>query len=178
MMRVVAIDGPAGSGKSTVSRAVAAALGLEMLDSGAMYRAATLAVLRSGLDLGDTAAILDLLDRSEIEVGERILLDGEDVSAEIRTPEVTAATSGSIAANPDVRTDLIHRQRDWMLVRGGGDRPNVVKVGRPVVDHRCRHYRDVVGEPRRHVGDLDFDEFETVEVGHTARDVTVCRKVA
>ena len=120
MMRVVAIDGPAGSGKSTVSRAVAAALGLEMLDSGAMYRAATLAVLRSGLDLGDTAAILDLLDRSEIEVGERILLDGEDVSAEIRTPEVTAATSGSIAANPDVRTDLIHRQRDWMLVRGGG----------------------------------------------------------
>jgi len=119
-LRVVAIDGPAGSGKSTVSRFVAEALGLEMLDSGAMYRATTLAVLRAGVALDDTDAILALLQRTEIVLDDRVWLDGQDVSEAIRTPEVTAATSGVIAPNPSIRSVLIEQQRNWMAARGGG----------------------------------------------------------
>jgi cytidylate kinase len=118
--RVIAIDGPAGAGKSTVSRACAEALGLEMLDSGAMYRAATLTVLEAGIALDDSPAIAALLERTSIELDDRVLVNGRDVSAEIRTPEVTAATSGAIALNPEVRTLLIRRQREWMMARGGG----------------------------------------------------------
>ena len=80
-MRVVAIDGPAGSGKSTVSRAVAAKLGLEVLDTGAMYRAATVAALRAGLALDDADALRALVERTDIEVGARVTIDGIDVSA-------------------------------------------------------------------------------------------------
>jgi cytidylate kinase len=120
---VVAIDGPAGSGKSTVARAVADALGLLVLDTGAMYRAVTLAVLERGVDPADgegaTAAALE----AAIELGEdgadTVVLDGRDVSADIRGPEVTATVS-AVSAHPGVREVMVDRQRLWVERHHGG----------------------------------------------------------
>ena len=89
---VIAIDGPAGAGKSTVARGVADALGFTYLDSGAMYRSVALAALRAEIDLDDGAALGELARRLEIELeGRRVLVGGEDVTEEIREPEVSAA---------------------------------------------------------------------------------------
>jgi cytidylate kinase len=118
-VRVVAIDGPAGAGKSTLARAVAEHLGLDRLDTGAMYRAVTWAALRRGVDLGDAAAVAELARRLDIEVGGRVLVDGEDATEGIRTPEVDSAVS-VVAANPDVRVDMVRRQRAWLTERGEG----------------------------------------------------------
>jgi len=118
-VRIVAIDGPAGAGKSTLARAVAEYLGLDRLDTGAMYRAVTWAALRRGVDLGDAGAVADLARRLAIDVGGRVLVDGEDATAGIRTPEVDAAVS-VVAANPDVRAELVRRQRAWVAERGSG----------------------------------------------------------
>lgn len=131
--RVVAIDGPAGSGKSTVARGVARALGFLVLDTGAMYRAATLAALNRGLDLTDAAAVTEAARDAEIVVGEgvvgegvvggdqddRVLLDGRDVSSDIRGPAVTAAVS-IVSAHPGVREVMVARQRAWAERHGGG----------------------------------------------------------
>lgn len=116
---VVAIDGPAGAGKSTVARLVAEALGLEVLDTGAMYRAVTLAVLESGTDPADGRRVGGIAAAVTIEVDGRTRLDGRDVSDAIRTPEVTAAVS-AVSAHPAVRTTLIDRQRAWVDAHGGG----------------------------------------------------------
>ncbi len=97
---LIAIDGPAGAGKSTVARAVARALDFEFLDSGAMYRAAALAALR-----GDDPT------RVQVTLGERVLLGDEDVTDEIRTPEVTDMAS-KVSADPAVRKALVDRQRE------------------------------------------------------------------
>ena len=118
-IRVVAIDGPAGAGKSTLARAVADHLGLERLDTGAMYRAVTWAALRRGVDLGDVDAVAQLARRLDIDVDERVVVDGEDATAAIRTPEVDAAVS-VVAANPEVRAELVARQRAWVARRGRG----------------------------------------------------------
>lgn len=118
-MRVVAVDGPSGSGKSTVSRAVADALGLEVLDTGAMYRAVTQAALEEGIPLDDGEGLGALAGRVRLEVRDVVLLDGRDVSAAIRGPEVTAAVS-AVSAHPQVREILVARQRDWVHARGGG----------------------------------------------------------
>jgi CMP/dCMP kinase len=117
--RVIAIDGPSGSGKSTVARGVAARLGLEVLDTGAMYRAVTLAALERGADLHDAVACEAAAVDAEIVVDGTVLLDGRDVSAEIRGPEVTAVVS-TVSAHPGVRTVLVARQRDWVESHGGG----------------------------------------------------------
>lgn len=120
---LVAIDGPAGAGKSTVARAVAEALGFTYLDTGAMYRCAALARLRS--PHADAAAL-------EIDVGERVLLDGEDVTEAIRAPDVTGEAS-VVAADPAVRAAMVARQReliasgDW--VAEGRDIGTVVAPG-------------------------------------------------
>jgi cytidylate kinase len=103
-MTVVAIDGPAGAGKSSVARAVADRLGFTYLDSGAMYRSVALAVLRSGLPPDEVAAGVSL------SLGDHVLLDGEDVTAAIRAPEVSEAAS-VVAADPAVRTAMIAEQR-------------------------------------------------------------------
>jgi cytidylate kinase len=118
-MRVVAVDGPSGSGKSTVSRAVADDLGLEVLDTGAMYRAVTHAALVRGVDLDDGAALGALARAVRIEVDDGVRLDGRDVSGAIRGPEVTGAVS-TVAAHPEVREVLVARQRAWAAARGGG----------------------------------------------------------
>jgi cytidylate kinase len=117
--RVVAIDGPSGSGKSTVGRAVAAALGLQVLDTGAMYRAVTLAALRAGVALDDEGACAAVARKAEMSVDGPVVLDGDDVSAEIRGPEVTGAVS-IVSAHPAVRTELVERQRRWADRHGGG----------------------------------------------------------
>ena len=106
---VIAIDGPAGAGKSTVARAVADALGFTFLDSGAMYRCVALAALRRGTEPADVASAL------RIEPRERVWLDGEDVSAAIRTPEVSEAASRA-AADPAVRAAMVAEQRRLLAV--------------------------------------------------------------
>ena len=116
---VVAIDGPAGSGKSTLSRALAGRLGLQRLDTGAMYRSVAWAVLQRGVDPADTGAVTDLARDLAIDVGDRVVVDGTDVTEAIRGPEVSATVS-AVAANPAVRTIMVDRQRDWVRTHGGG----------------------------------------------------------
>lgn len=119
-LRVIAIDGPAGAGKSTIGKALAHRLGLEYLDTGAMYRAVTAAALRRGVALDDLDAIGHLARGLDLEVDERgVFADGHDVTAEIRGAEVTAAVS-RVAANSAVRAELRARQRAWAEQRGGG----------------------------------------------------------
>lgn len=127
---VIAIDGPAGTGKSSVSRGLARALGARYLDTGAMYRIATLAMLRSGVDLEDPEAIAAAA-RVPMSVGfdpqvEDAHLDGEDVSAQIRGDEVTRAVS-AVSAVPAVRAHLVDLQRDLAGAAG-----SVVVEGRDI----------------------------------------------
>lgn len=128
---VVAIDGPAGTGKSTVARGLAAALGSRYLDTGAMYRVVTLAVLRSGVALDDIDGIGAVAQGVEVSVdsqpeGDRAFLGDEDVSREIRGDEVTRAVS-AVAAVPAVRTRMVAVQRQ-LAAQGGG----VVVEGRDI----------------------------------------------
>ncbi|HUE06456.1 MAG TPA: 3-phosphoshikimate 1-carboxyvinyltransferase [Acidimicrobiales bacterium] len=116
---LVAIDGPAGAGKSTVSNAVAHDLGLERLDTGAMYRAVAALALERGVAPDDAAAVAALAASADIAVGTQVTIDGIDVTHTIRSPEVGRAVS-VVAANPDVRTQLVRRQRDWVAAHGGG----------------------------------------------------------
>jgi cytidylate kinase len=115
----IAIDGPAGSGKSTVSRALATRLGIDRLDTGAMYRAVAWAALDRSIDPGDRDAVAGVARAVVIAVGERVTVDGTDVTEAIRGPVVSAAVS-SVAANPDVREVMVRRQREWAAERGGG----------------------------------------------------------
>ena len=107
---VVAIDGPAGAGKSTVARAAAQALGFTYLDSGAMYRAVGLMTLRHG------GAASEQAQKLELELGDRVIANGEDVTEAIRAPEVSEAAS-KVAMNPAVREALVRKQRG-LLARG------------------------------------------------------------
>jgi 3-phosphoshikimate 1-carboxyvinyltransferase len=116
---LVAIDGPAGAGKSTVSRAVAERLGVERLDTGAMYRAVAALALEQGTPPEDGEAVAALAGASTIAVGERVTIDGRDVTGLIRSPEVGRAVS-VVAANAEVRRHLVERQRAWAAAHGGG----------------------------------------------------------
>jgi cytidylate kinase len=112
MQRVVTIDGPAGAGKSTVARQLAGRLGWRFLDTGAMYRAVTLAALRAGIDLTNDAAIADLVQTLEVTLrGGQVYLGAEDVTEAIRTASVTQS-SRFIADNPNVRRRLSAWQRE------------------------------------------------------------------
>jgi cytidylate kinase len=113
--QVIALDGPSGSGKSTVARGVATTLGWRYVDTGATYRAATLAVLRAGTDLGDDQAVAQVVAAAHIDVATdparpAVRLEGEDVTAVVRGPEVTAAVS-AVSAVPSVRAHLVALQR-------------------------------------------------------------------
>jgi cytidylate kinase len=128
---VIAIDGPAGSGKSTVAKALARRLGYLYIDTGAMYRCVTLAAKRRSVDFGDAAALAGVARAVRIglepgELGLKVFLDGEEVDNEIRSPEISRLTSQSTANSPGVREALVTRQRE--LGAGGG----VVMEGRDI----------------------------------------------
>jgi len=127
---VITVDGPAGAGKSTVAKELAARLGLAYVDSGATYRAAALKVLKAGVQPEDESAVAKLIGETEIQVtvegGEpRVLLDGNDVTADIRTSEVTLAAA-KVSCHPEVRVKLVDLQRRFASGRG------VVMEGRDI----------------------------------------------
>jgi len=133
---VIAIDGPAGAGKSTVARGVAGELGFTYLDSGAMYRCVALAALQGGADLDDGEAVGALAEGLGIDFdGRCVLLDGNDVSEEIRTPEVSAAAS-HVSVHPRVREAMVARQRELIAaadyVAEGRDIGTVVSPDSPL----------------------------------------------
>lgn len=127
---IIAIDGPAGSGKSTTARLVAQRLGYAYIDTGAMYRALTLKVIESGVDPNDEKGIVKLAENTRIEIlyknGDfKVFLDGEDVTEKIRTPQVTSFVS-LVSAHPRVREKMVEKQRE--LGKNGG----VVMDGRDI----------------------------------------------
>jgi len=128
---MIALDGPAGTGKSSVSRGLARTLGLRYLNTGAMYRIVTLAVLRAGADVADAQRVADIAEDVDLAVGydpdeDRAFLAGEDVSFEIRGDEVTGAVS-AVSAVPTVRARLVQLQRELAAGDGG-----VVVEGRDI----------------------------------------------
>ncbi len=160
---VVAIDGPAGAGKSTVARATARALGFTYLDSGAMYRAVGLTLLQQGGAASDRAAAI------EIELGDRVMADGQDVTEAIRAPEVSEAAS-RVATNPKVREALVAKQRELMStgdwVAEGRDIGTVV-----VPDAAVKVFltADPAERARRRAAELGAD-LETVQRDQALRD--------
>ncbi len=154
---VIAIDGPAGAGKSTVARALAGRLGFTYLDSGAMYRCVALAALERGADLDDEATMGELASSLEIELdGDRVVLDGHDAGAAIRSPEVTAASS-RVSVHPGVREAMVARQRELIAagryVAEGRDIGTVVSPDSPLKvfltaspEERARRRAEQTGE--------------------------------
>jgi len=133
---VIAIDGPAGAGKSTVARAVAGEIGFTYLDSGAMYRCVALAALQGKADLDDGEALGALAEGLEIDFeGQRVLLDGEDVSGEIREPQISA-TASQVSVHSRVREAMVARQRQLIAagryVAEGRDIGTVVSPDSPL----------------------------------------------
>lgn len=127
---VVALDGPSGTGKSTVARALAIELGLRYLNTGAMYRAVTWAVLRAGVDPEDSRLVAELADRIAVDIttdphDQRVSVDGQPVAGPLRSTEVTTAVS-PVSAVPEVRHRLIEAQR--ALIGAGG----IVVEGRDI----------------------------------------------
>ncbi len=129
MFKVITIDGPAASGKSTAARLLAGKLGADFLDTGAMYRAVTLAAMQAGVDMSDEDKLLDVIQKSEFQFSLRndatvVCIDGVDVTEEIRSPYITA-NARHIASSPKVREKLVQMQR-----RFAKDRQKIVTEGR------------------------------------------------
>lgn len=117
---IVAIDGPAGAGKSTIGRALARALDLSYLDTGAMFRAVAWLARHEGVDVNDRIKVARLAQRMDLRQNDDVVVvDGHDVTGEIRSQEISDATS-VVATNPDVRIELRERQRIWAASNGGG----------------------------------------------------------
>jgi CMP/dCMP kinase len=155
--KLIAIDGPAGAGKSTVTRTLAKKIGFTYLDTGAMYRCVTLAVFEQRADTDDPREIRRIADSIEIAFhGERVLLNGKDVTAAIRTPEITEATP-YVAAYPEVREAMVRQQRqlfsEGSYVAEGRDTTTVVAPDAPLkiyltasLDERARRRAGESGE--------------------------------
>ena len=171
-MRVIAIDGPAGSGKSTVARALAAHLGLRYLDTGAMYRAVAFAVLRSGGDPEDAAATAAAARRVDLDIGlDAVIVDGVDATVEIRGPEVSRAVS-VVAANPEVRKELVSRQREWANRHGGGvlEGRDIGTVVFPDAELKVYLTADPEERARRRAKEVTDLDYETVAADIARRD--------
>ena len=170
--QVLAIDGPAGSGKSTVAKAISKRLRLPHLDTGAMYRAVTHAVLSAGVDLEDQAAVAAAAQAATIVMGRTtVLIDGEDVTTAIREPEVTANVS-TVAANAGVRSVLVQAQRAWASARGAA-----VLEGRDIgtavfPDASVKIYLDatVQERARRRAAETGDDDVAAMEAKIAERD--------
>jgi cytidylate kinase len=172
---VVALDGPSGTGKSTVARGLAARLGARYLDSGAMYRAATLAVLRAGVAPDDATRVIETVEHAKIEISTDpavpgVRLDGVSVDAEIRTPEVTAAVS-EVSAYPAVRALMVAAQRE--LIEGGA----IVVEGRDIASvvwptARPKVYLTASAETRarRRAGEIAGGDVSAVAADIARRD--------
>jgi cytidylate kinase len=159
---VIAIDGPAGSGKSTVAREVARRLGLAYLDTGAMYRAVAFEAIRRGIDPDDTLTVAELARQIDIEVSDKVLVNGTDATVEIRGPEVTRAVS-AVAANPDVRHELVLRQREWAEARSGGviegrDIGTVVFPDAPLKVYLTASHTERAERRNREMLERDYDQ--------------------
>jgi CMP/dCMP kinase len=171
-VKVIAIDGPAGSGKSTVARRLAERLGLDYLDTGAMYRAVTFAALRRGIDPADTGPVAQLARAVDLDVTTGyVRVDGVDATIEIRGPEVSRAVS-LVAANPEVRAELVRRQREWAYERSGG-----VMEGRDIgtvvfPDAMLKVYLNARPEVRaeRRAAEVSDLDYETVAADMARRD--------
>jgi cytidylate kinase len=175
---IVTIDGPAGAGKSTAARALARRLGFDFLDTGAMYRAVTLAALRAGCDLDSEDALARLVNDLTLELPPgHVLLDGEDVTNAIRTPEVSAGT-GKVASSPAVRRRLGELQRALAAGRNivceGRDQGTIVfpdaarkffLVADPVERARRRH-RELLARGQ----DVPWEEVLAAQQARDARD--------
>jgi CMP/dCMP kinase len=159
---VIAIDGPAGSGKSTVAKAVATRLGMDYLDTGAMYRAVAFAALRRGIDPEDQPRVARLAEQVDIDVADRVVVDGVDASIEIRGPEVTRAVS-TVAANRDVRKELNQRQREWAAKHNGGviegrDIGSVVFPDAPLKIYLTANDAERAARRSKEVLDMKYDD--------------------
>ena len=157
-MTVVAIDGPAGAGKSTVARAVARALGFTYLDSGAMYRSVALAAAQRGVPAAQAASSARIeFDADGSGEARRVLLDGSDVTAAIRTPEISEAASRA-AADPDVRRALVEQQRT-LLARGDwvAEGRDIGEVVAPGADLKLFLTADPQERARRRAAELGAD---------------------
>jgi cytidylate kinase len=170
---VVAIDGPAGAGKSTIARRVAARLGLVYIDSGAMYRAVALGALREGVDLDDAPRLEDMAQAAQIEFapgGSTVLLNGEDVTEAIRTPEVSQAAS-KVSVLAGVRRALVEQQRRMgatqSVVMEGRDIGSVVF---PDADVKIYLDADPAARAQRRVLELE-QKGEKVSAEQVARDL-------
>ncbi len=170
---VVAIDGPAGAGKSTIARRVAGKLGFVYIDSGAMYRAVALKAMRGGTGLSDAAGLEELARGARIEFepgGSRVLLDGEDVSAAIRAPEISPAAS-KVSVFSGVRRALVEQQRQMGAVA------SVVMEGRDIgsvvfPDAEVKIYLDAEPAVRAARRVLEMEgKGQTLDAGEVEREI-------
>lgn len=171
-MRVIAIDGPAGSGKSTVARRVADVLGMPYLDTGAMYRGVTFAALRRGIDPADADDVAHLAEAVDLHVDDGdVSVDGIDASIEIRGPEVTRAVS-IVAANPAVRRELVRRQRAWATEHDGGviEGRDIGTVVFPDADLKLFFTAAPGVRASRRAGEVRDLDYETVAADLARRD--------
>jgi CMP/dCMP kinase len=189
---IIAIDGPSGAGKSTLAKRLAKELEFVYLDTGAMYRALALKVLRQGIDLADDARLMELIGATGIDLNERrgnleVLLDGDDVATEIRTPEVSQMAS-RVSALRMVRARMLELQREM------GRRGNVVAEGRDIgtvifpeaevkifldasVSERARRrYDELIASGRAVDLDQTLREIEERDRRDSERDVAPLRK--
>jgi cytidylate kinase len=177
---VIAIDGPAGAGKSTVGRAIAADLDVGYLDTGAMYRAVTFAVLRRGVDPVDVDAVGEVstsidLDIADVDGATRIVVDGIDATVDIRGREVTASVS-AVAANSAVRAEMVDRQRQWVEQHGGGvvEGRDIGSVVFPDADLKLFVTASARVRAERRVAEIggDVDEVEASIIERDRKDST------